>query len=336
MATALTPHVCTVDGQTRCEGKDCGDGQDRDVGVCDKSGCDWNPYRVGDHSFYGPGANYTVDSSRVFTVVTQFITSDGTDSGDLVSIRRSYIQDGKRINTTAVKIPGSSEFDSITDDFCSARAAWMNDTDSFGQRGGLKRLGEQSDSGMVLVMSLWDDGAARMLWLDSDYPIGADPSSPGTARGPCDTSSGVPADVRAKYPDATAIYSNIRYGELGSTTGPTPPTPPTPPPPAPGAGCNGCGYACGGNCANCGRCNTKPGCMSKDTCLTNCNGGGNAMWCGGSSPTPPTPPTPPSPPTPPAPPACPGGSLSACIGLCPSSPPAAYKACVEDCTKRCA
>lgn len=193
MATALTPHVCTVDGQTRCEGKDCGDRGDRELGVCDKSGCDWNPYRIGAKDFFGPGSNFTVDSSNKFTVVTQFITSDGTDSGDLTSIRRSYMQDGKHINTTSVTIPGSSEFNSITDAFCTARAQWMNDTDSFGQRGGLKRLGEQSDSGMVLVMSLWDDHAAQMLWLDSDYPAGADPSSPGTARGPCSTSSGAPA-----------------------------------------------------------------------------------------------------------------------------------------------
>lgn len=38
----------------------------------------------------------------------------------------------------------------------------------------------------------------------------------------------------------------------------------------------------------------------------------------------------------PSPSGCPGGSLPACIGLCPANPPAAYKACVEDCTKRCA
>ena len=51
----------------------------------------------------------------------------------------------------------------------------------------------------------------------------------------------------------------------------------------------------------------------------------------------PSPPAPgPSPPAPgPAPSGCPGGSLSACIGLCPSNPPAAYKDCIEECTQRC-
>ena len=40
-------------------------------------------------------------------------------------------------------------------------------------------------------------------------------------------------------------------------------------------------------------------------------------------------------PTPPAPPACPGGSLVACMEVCPSSPVIAYKDCVDECVKRC-
>lgn len=58
--------------------------------------------------------------------------------------------------------------------------------------------------------------------------------------------------------------------------------------------CSGCGYSCDSSC-NCGRCNTKPGCMTSTTCLTNCNGGGNAKWCGaspGPSPGPTPGPTP--------------------------------------------
>lgn len=34
---------------------------------------------MGNHSFYGPGK--IVDTASKFTVVTQFITADGTDSG---------------------------------------------------------------------------------------------------------------------------------------------------------------------------------------------------------------------------------------------------------------
>ena len=51
--------------------------------MCDKDGCDWNPFRLGDKDFFGPGANFTIDSTQPMTVVTQFITVDGTDTGDL-------------------------------------------------------------------------------------------------------------------------------------------------------------------------------------------------------------------------------------------------------------
>merc|ERR1719334_1350909 len=34
------------------------------------------------------------------------------------------------------------------------------------------------DRGHVLVMSMWDDHDANMLWLDSDYPLDKDPWAP--------------------------------------------------------------------------------------------------------------------------------------------------------------
>jgi hypothetical protein len=45
--------------------------------------------------------------------------------------------------------------------------AAFNEADSFESRGGLKAMGDAMGRGMVLVLSLWDDHAARMLWLDS-------------------------------------------------------------------------------------------------------------------------------------------------------------------------
>ena len=36
------------------------------------------------------------------TVVTQFLTDDGTDNGDLIEIRRFYVQDGRKITNTFV------------------------------------------------------------------------------------------------------------------------------------------------------------------------------------------------------------------------------------------
>jgi len=123
---------------------------------------------------------------------------------------------------------------------------------------------------MVLALSLWDDHDVNMLWLDSDYPLHVDPSTPGVARGTCATTSGVPADVESQHADAYVRYFNIRYGELNSTVGPSPSPGPGP---APGPG--------------------------------------------------------------PSPSGCPGGSLSACMDLCPSSPAVAFKACVQSCVERC-
>jgi len=72
-----------VPGYYRCEGSECGDGAQRQNGICDKDGCDLNPFRNGNKNFYGAGSNYQVDTTRPFKVVTQFITVDGTDNGDL-------------------------------------------------------------------------------------------------------------------------------------------------------------------------------------------------------------------------------------------------------------
>ncbi len=70
-------------------------------------------------------------------------------------------------------------------------------------------------TGMKLVMSIWDDHYANMLWLDSSYPI--DKTGPGGPRGTCPTSSAVPADVEANSPDAQVVFSNIKFGPIGST-----------------------------------------------------------------------------------------------------------------------
>ncbi|KAH9935898.1 cellobiohydrolaseI [Epithele typhae] len=200
-AAALTPHVCTVSEQTRCSGTACGDGDQRHEGVCDKDGCDFNSWRMGDQTFLGPGL--AVDTRSKFTVVTQFVTADNTTSGALTEIRRLYVQDGA--------------YDSITDDFCVAQKTTFRDTNTFSQMGGLKTMGDAFADGMVLVMSIWDDHAAHMLWLDSDYPTDADPSTPGVSRGPCATTSGVPTGVEANSPGASVTFSNIKFGPIGST-----------------------------------------------------------------------------------------------------------------------
>jgi cellulose 1,4-beta-cellobiosidase len=149
-AQALTPHVCTTQGLHRCSGEECGDddkGQ-REDGVCDKDGCDLNPFRMGNHTFYGQGGGFAIDTTQPFTVVTQFVTSDGSDAGTLSAIRRFYRQNGKVIPTPTVTV-GGSKYDSITDTFCAAQKKEFGDVDGFEKRGGLRALGADLDQGMV-------------------------------------------------------------------------------------------------------------------------------------------------------------------------------------------
>jgi len=76
-ASAYTSHPCRVSESTVCDNdEDCGDGDHRYGGICDKDGCDLNSYRAGAMDFYGAGK--TVDTTKPFTVVTQFITEDGS------------------------------------------------------------------------------------------------------------------------------------------------------------------------------------------------------------------------------------------------------------------
>jgi len=219
VATAYTPHTCDTVGNVRCEGTPCGDNAsgERYDGLCDKDGCDFNSWRLGDQTFFGPGSNFAVNSEKPMTVVTQFITSDGTDNGDLVEIRRLYVQDGKVIDNSFVALPGMDVVDSITDEFCLQTKVAFGDPDDFGEKGGLKAMGESLRRGHVLVMSMWDDHDANMLWLDSDYPLDKDPSIPGVNRGPCPTDSGDPVDMETNYPDATVSYYNVKWGPIGST-----------------------------------------------------------------------------------------------------------------------
>jgi len=217
-AAAYTPHPCNITGPHPCEGTECGDNEkgERYAGVCDKDGCDFNSWRMGQKGFFGRHGSFDVDSTLPVTVVTQFITSDGTDAGDLIDIRRFYIQDGKVISNSNSSVAGVSG-SSVTDGFCSAQKAAFGDLDDFTKKGGLKAMGDALRRGMVLVMSLWDDSLSEMLWLDAAYPENRDPSEPGVSRGPCKASTGKPDYVRAKYPTADVKYEDIKFGPIGTT-----------------------------------------------------------------------------------------------------------------------
>jgi len=208
MSAAYTPHPCDTVGLFRCEGDTC-------VDRCDQGGCDFNSYRQGNTSFYGPGG--VVDTTKPFTVVTQFFTADGTDKGPLQEIRRFYVQNRVVIPNSATTWKGISPYNSISEKYCVEQKDLFNDTNQFSANGGLKTMGESLDRGVVVVFSLWDDHASHMLWLDSKQPVDASESTPGVARGPCATTSGVPSEIESQFPHSSVTWSNVKWGPIGST-----------------------------------------------------------------------------------------------------------------------
>ena len=204
IATAYTPHPCTTVGQHRCQGDTCGGtySADRYGGTCDPDGCDFNSYRQGVKDFYGAGM--TVDTTKKFTVVTQFIAT----GGKLSEIKRIYIQGGKVIQNSDSTIDGNPG-NSLTPEFCKAQKTAFGDTDTFNNKGGFDQFSKAVEGEMVLVMSLWDDHYSNMLWLDSTYPTDASADEPGKGRGSCDIGSGVPADIEKSQASNQVIYSYV-------------------------------------------------------------------------------------------------------------------------------
>lgn len=276
-ATAFTAHPCALDQLYRCEGAEC-------KTICDMPGCDYNSYRMGARDFYGPGPQYAVNTLRPFTIVTQFITADGSDHGDLAEIRRFYVQDGKKIENSKATLQGLGNQSSLSDESCARDKQVFGETNTLAKFGGMKQMGEALSRGMTLVLSLWDDGASRMHWLDSNDPAGESPEKPGVARGPCPEGAGDPSYVRSHHANAFAEYFNFKYGELGSTTNghasapaaPRAPLSPPAPAPMPGAPAVGSkGRCCYGGCN--GQCKDPSSWCSQS--WNNCEGACKGEWC---------------------------------------------------------
>lgn len=204
-ATQMTSHVCKNPGLTVCnDDVNCGRNGNRYKGQCDMDGADINPYRLGNHSFFGTGSNYTIDTSKPFTVKTQFITDSGTENGNLVEIKRWYVQNGKTV------FGGS-----ITDDIVAAQKKKFEEENYQATLGGLRAMGAAFKRKMVLVLSFWDDTSpAHMLWLDGVYPQGS--SKPGALRGPCAADSGNPDKMRNEVPSSKVTYSKIKVTKISA------------------------------------------------------------------------------------------------------------------------
>lgn len=229
VSTAMTPHSCqpevgNIDRTAHhatltirqtysvCEDSGCGGtySLDRYAGSCDANGCDFNPFRVGVKDFYGKGKK--LDTNKKMTVITQFLGS----GNQLSEIKRFYIQNGQVFKNP--EPTNGMTGNSITQEWCNnQQKVFAEDVYPFNKWGGMASMGRGMDAGMVLVMSLWDDHYANMLWLDSNYPVTEDPNKPGVARGECPTSSGRPGDVEANHPNAQVAFSNIKFGPIGST-----------------------------------------------------------------------------------------------------------------------
>ncbi|KAF6806258.1 glycosyl hydrolase family 7 [Colletotrichum musicola] len=192
-ATHIAPHPCNKPGVYQCTGEEC-----ESKGVCDKSGCSWNPNRVeGKMSdLYGRGADFKVDTTRKFTVVTQF----PAEGGKLKELRRMYIQDGKVVQNNVVAIEGPPKVNFINDEYCKAMGA-----DMFTTLGGMTGMGESMSRGMVLALSIWWDKATFMEWLDQGQA------------GPCNATEGNPTNVVKLEANPEVTFSNIRFGEINST-----------------------------------------------------------------------------------------------------------------------
>jgi cellulose 1,4-beta-cellobiosidase len=196
-ATQMAAHPCSSTVNTPafvCE---------QNCQQCDTAGCAWNPCNIESnmgkaHTYYGQGSKFQVDTSTKFTVVTQFKTADGTDSGQLKEVRRLYVVGGKTIQNNQ-KIQSGTPYDSIGDDFCDKGAS--GDAAYVG-KGGDRAFTASFRRGAVLAMSIWTDGS--MGWLDSG------------GAGPCQGNYGKDYLVK-NYPNAYVEFSNIRFGDIGST-----------------------------------------------------------------------------------------------------------------------
>ncbi|EWC46684.1 endoglucanase type C [Drechslerella stenobrocha 248] len=192
--THFAPHPCNITGPYKCTGEaECGWD-----GVCDEWGCGQNPYANGDPKFYGPGPKFKINTLKKLTVVTQF---EANKKGTLVSYHRYYVQNGKKIvppNATQSWLPPVNYMD---DPYCDATGGATR----YLALGATKGMGEALSRGMVLAMSVWWDEGSFMTWLD------------GGSHGPCNDTEGAPANIRKIQPDTSVTFSNIRWGDIGST-----------------------------------------------------------------------------------------------------------------------
>ncbi|KAJ8114150.1 hypothetical protein OPT61_g3903 [Boeremia exigua] len=181
-STQIAPHTCSKPSLFKCQGAEC-----QFNGLCDKNGCGKNSYRNGAKDFYGLGLK--IDTKKPFTVVTQFPAKNGV----LQSVERKYVQNGIIFEDQPKNV-------TLNDETCAESGAEM-----FMKLGAMKGMGEALSRGMVLAMSVWWDEGGFMQWLD------------GGEAGPCNATEGSPENIVKVQPFPSTTFSNIKWGEIGST-----------------------------------------------------------------------------------------------------------------------
>jgi cellulose 1,4-beta-cellobiosidase len=178
---------------------------DNPIPLCDKYGCEYQPYRLGHTDFYG--RNKTIDTNKKFTVVTQFKTD---------KVTQFFIQDGKKIEVPTPDLPGLPAQNSINADYCKAKTELYEYRDRWNRVGGYAKHLEMLSQPMVLTMGITNDHWSWNAWLDSQW-LPEEEGKPGTERGPCKLEDNDPAETSARYGRATVVWSNLRFGPIGST-----------------------------------------------------------------------------------------------------------------------
>lgn len=102
----------------------------------------------------------------------------------------------------AAAVEGVPSQNFLDNEYCNATGA-----DKYMDLGATEGMGAAMSRGMVLVFSIWWDKGSFMEWLDGL----------GSNAGPCNATEGDPEVIKSIQPDTQVTFSQIRWGDIGST-----------------------------------------------------------------------------------------------------------------------
>ncbi|KAK0721262.1 concanavalin A-like lectin/glucanase domain-containing protein [Apiosordaria backusii] len=130
-----------------------------------------------------------------------------------------FIQDGKRIDVPTPVWDGLPKQNGLSEEMCAVQAEVFSERDSWAEHRGWETHRRQVlNRPMVLVTSI--DAADFYMWntwLDSSIHNDTCEGCAGVERGPCPREDNEPWIVQANGGRAKVVWSNIRFGPIGST-----------------------------------------------------------------------------------------------------------------------